>query len=181
MGASHSASLVVTTQSEMKSLIVVVLASLLAFATAQFEPHAECSVVWTVSEECESVQTKIEDQMFIWYSEENCGEIVDGSPNGQKCLYRHNCTDGMVTTGTHTTPVQRYVDDMTFPFTQESDYCSVDGYSRSRTTSVLDFRTNYCNLFNLMDGSGLTPDPALTEDTNDDICVQWSTADCDIY
>ena len=55
------------------------------------------------------------------------------------------------------------------------------GYSRSRTTSVLDFSTNYCNLFNLMDGSGLTQDPALTGDTNDDICVQWSTADCDIY
>ena len=47
-----------------------------------------CSKNRTVSEECESVQTKIEDQMFIWYSEENCGEIVDGSPNGQKCLYR---------------------------------------------------------------------------------------------
>ena len=42
----------------------------------------------TVSEECESVQTKIESQMFEWYSEENCGEIVDNSPNGQKCLYR---------------------------------------------------------------------------------------------
>merc|ERR1712010_314287 len=177
---SHSASLLVTTQSEMKSLIVVVLASLLAFATAQLEPHAECSVVWTVSEECESVQTKIESQMFEWYSEENCGEIVDNSPNGQKCLYRHNCTEGMVTTGTHTTPIQRYIDDMTFTFTQEADYCSVDGYSRSRTTSVLDFGTNYCNLFNLMDGSGV-PQGLLTEETNDDICVQYSTADCEVY
>ena len=40
--------------------------------------------------------------------------------------FKHNCTEGMVTTGTHTTPVQRYVDDMTFTFTQEADYCSVD-------------------------------------------------------
>ena len=41
-----------------------------------------------MSEECESVQTKIENQMFEWYSEENCGEIIDDKPNGQKCLYR---------------------------------------------------------------------------------------------
>ena len=44
----------------------------------------------TVSEECESVQTKIENQMFEWYGEENCGEIIDDKPNGQKCLYRVN-------------------------------------------------------------------------------------------
>ena len=31
-----------------------------------------------------------------------------------------------MTTGTHTTPIQRYIDDMTFTFTQEADYCSVD-------------------------------------------------------
>ena len=42
----------------------------------------------TVSEECESVQTKIENQMFEWYSEENCGDTSNGEPNGQKCLYR---------------------------------------------------------------------------------------------
>merc|ERR1712018_621445 len=166
---------------KMKALLV--FASFLALVMAQDEPHAECSVVWTVSEDCESVQTKIEDQMFEWYSEENCGEIPPGpnQPNGQKCLYRHNCTVDFVTTGTHTTPIHRYIDDVTFTFTQETDYCSIDGYSRSRTTSVLDFGTNYCNLFNLMDGSGLTQDPALTEDTNDDICVQYSQADCDKY
>merc|ERR1712223_292379 len=177
---SHSSNLPAARLTKMKSLIIV-LASLLAFAAAQLEPHAECSVVWTVSEECESVQTKIEDQMFEWYSEENCGEIVDNQPNGQKCLYRHNCTEGMVTTGTHTTPIQRYIDDMTFTFTQEADYCNIDGYSRSRTTSVGDFGTNYCNLYNLMDGSGLTQDAAFTEETSTAICVQWSTADCEIY
>ena len=28
--------------------------------------------------------------MFEWYGEENCGEIIDDKPNGQKCLYRVN-------------------------------------------------------------------------------------------
>ena len=31
-----------------------------------------------------------------------------------------------MTTGTHTTPVQRFIDDMTFTFTQEADYCTID-------------------------------------------------------
>ena len=31
-----------------------------------------------------------------------------------------------MTTGTHTTPVQRFIDDMTFTFTQEVDYCTID-------------------------------------------------------
>ena len=65
----------------------------------------------TVSEDCESVQTKIEDQMFIWYSEENCGEIVDGSPNGQKCLYR-----------------------VSLPFALRGAILNVRGYPQSRQT-----------------------------------------------
>jgi hypothetical protein len=32
-----------------------------------------------------------------------------------------------------------------------------------------------------MDGSGLILDPAYTEETDDSICTQYSTADCDIY
>ena len=45
-------------------------------------------------------------------------------------------------------------------------------YSVSETLSLLDYGTNYCNLFNLMDGSGLVNDPAFTEDTNNFICTQ---------
>jgi hypothetical protein len=32
-----------------------------------------------------------------------------------------------------------------------------------------------------MDGSGLTSDASYTEETNDFICTQHSTANCDIY
>merc|ERR1719209_264946 len=70
-------------------------------------------------------------------------------------------------TGTLTTPIHRYVDDLTFTFVEGSDpTCLVDAYSVSETLSLLDYGTNYCNLFNLMDGSGLVNDPAFTEDTN---------------
>jgi len=143
--------------------------------------HASCSVKWTLSESCASTQTKIVDQMNLW-DNEDCGtKPGDESPHGQKCLYKHTGSDGLITYGTHTTPIMRYVDDLTFTFVEDGSGCLVDAFSQSETLSLLDYGTNYCNLFNLMDGSGLVLDPAFTEDTNDFICTQRSSADCDIY
>ena len=122
----------------------------------------------------------------------------------------------MVTTGTHTTPIHEYIDDLTFTFevsqsTSEDVKCVVkvlylcnyasstisckshsmlkigiisfwlQANSISETLSLLDYGTNYCNLYNLMDGSGLVNDPAWSEDTNDRKCTQYSDAQCDIY
>merc|ERR1711928_296509 len=144
--------------------------------------HASCSVKWTLSESCASAQEKIIDQMNLWDNEDCETKPDDDKPHGQKCLYHHTGTEGSVTTGIHTTPIHRYVDDLTFTFIEGSDpTCLVDAYSVSETLSLLDYRTNYCNLFNLMDGSGLVNDPAFTEDTNNFICTQRSSADCDIY
>ena len=52
--------------------------------------------------------------------------------------------------------------------------------AQSTPESILDYGTNYCNLFNLMDGSGLAQQ-TLTEETNDAICTQRSIADCDKF
>jgi len=162
-------------------LTTLTLCALTAAVPAPRDPfHAECSVKWTLSESCESAQEKIINQMILW-DNEDCGtQPGDDKPHGQKCLYKHTGTEGLTTTGTHTTPLHRYVDDLTFTFVP-GDGCLVDAYSVSETLSLLDFGTNYCNLFNLMDGSGLANDPAFSEDTNDFICTQRSSADCDIY
>merc|ERR1719471_718570 len=164
----------------MKSFIIFGAFLASAFAFPKDLLHAECSVKWTVSIDCEMTQQKIVDQMNLW-DNEDCGtQPGDTQPNGQKCLYKHTGTNGLVTKGTHTTPIHRYVDDLTFTFVP-GDGCLVDAYSRSETLSLLDYGTNYCNLFNLMDGSGLVNDPSFYEETNDRICTQRSTADCDIY
>merc|ERR1712110_369471 len=119
--------------------------------------HASCSVKWTLSESCTSAQQKIIDQMNLWDNEDCETKPDDDKPHGQKCLYHHTGTEGAVTTGTHTTPIHRYVDDLTFTFIEGSDPTC------------------------LVDGSGLVNDPAFTEDTNNFICTQRSSADCDIY
>eukprot|EP00095_Tigriopus_kingsejongensis_P005559 maker-scaffold736_size104543-snap-gene-0.18 protein:Tk05559 transcript:maker-scaffold736_size104543-snap-gene-0.18-mRNA-1 annotation:"hypothetical protein DAPPUDRAFT_223657" len=144
--------------------------------------HAECDVTWTIGEACESAQQKIIDQMNAW-DNEDCGTAPgDQSPNGQKCLYEFLGSEGLYSFGTHTTPIQRYVDDIDFTFNVQDDGgCTIEAHSKSQSLSLLDYGTNYCNVFNLMDGSGLTQDPAFTEQTSDSICTQHSTADCDIY
>lgn len=163
----------------LRSTVILHLAFFLASTQALF--HAQCEVQWTLNEDCTSAQTKIVDQMNAW-DNEDCGtQPGDTEPNGQKCLYHWTGNDGLTTTGTHTTPIHRYVDEMTFTFIPTSNGCLVDALSRSTPESILDFGTNYCNLFNLMDGSGLTDDPGYSEDTNDAICTQHSVADCDKY
>merc|ERR1712142_21581 len=154
-------------------MLPILLSSLsMVSAVPLMDPfHAECSVKWTLSESCESAQEKITNQMILW-DNEDCGtKPGDDKPHGQKCLYKHTGTEGLVTTGTHTTPIHRYVDDLTFTFVP-GDGCLGDisqeqiiinilifltpqAYSISEPLSLLDFGTNYCNLFNLMDGSGL--------------------------
>merc|ERR1711872_1107227 len=93
---------------------------LLLIASSQALPrdlfHASCSVKWTLSESCEVAQEKIVNQMNLW-DNEDCGtKPGDTSPHGQKCLYKHTGNNGLETTGTHTTPIHRYVDDLTFNF-----------------------------------------------------------------
>jgi len=173
----------IATITTILTMFIILLSSLaLVSAAVPFRDllHAECSVKWTLSESCESAQEKIINQMILW-DNEDCGtKPGDNSPHGQKCLYKHTGTTGLETTGTHTTPIHRYVDDLTFTFVP-GDGCLVDAHSISETLSLLDYGTNYCNLFNLMDGSGLVNDPSFSEDTNDRICTQRSSADCDIY
>jgi len=161
-----------------------ILASLLALAIAKPRDlfHAECYVDWTVSIDCANAQTKIVQQINDW-DNEDCGtKPGDTEPHGQKCLYKHLRDEGIMTYGTHTTPIARYIDDIDFTFeTQNDGSCFIKGHSKSQTLSLLDFGTNYCNVYNLMDGSGLTSDPGFGEDTNDSRCTQRSSANCDIY
>merc|ERR1712002_263938 len=164
-----------------RSLCILSVGVVFAAAAPRDLLHASCSVKWTLSLSCDSVQEQIVNQMILW-DNEDCGtKPGDTSPHEQKCLYKHTGNEGLVTYGTHTTPIHRYVDDLTFTFIPSETGCLVDAFSQSETLSVLDYGTNYCNLFNLMDGSGLALDEAFTEDTNDFICTQRSSADCDIY
>ena len=56
------------------------------------------------------------------------------------------------------------------------------GFSTSETWyAVLDDGTNYCNLYNLVDGSSLRLSPGFKETTDDSSCTQYSSHNCTVY
>merc|ERR1711860_435207 len=134
--------------------------------------HASCHATWTLNLDCASVRTKILSQIKTWTDASGCAS------GGEKCLYALKSSDASSISLTHTTPVKHYVDDVAFDLDSKSaTSCSVKGYSRSETWyAYLDFGTNYCNMKNLLSGSGLDKTDGFSETTDDSICTQHSSA-----
>ncbi|XP_037076523.1 uncharacterized protein LOC119097583 isoform X2 [Pollicipes pollicipes] len=162
-------------------VIIMVLAAVTvvsAFSLVGYPWHASCQADWTFGKPCPDVMSTIVDQMNAWAGPDGC---VGG---GEKCLYEVTSAAGNVVTGTHTTPVAKYVDELKLTFVNgTTGTCRMEGYSRSKTWyAYLDSSTNYCNMKNLIVGSGLDQgDPVFSESTSDSICTQYSSADCDKY
>uniref|UniRef100_A0A8C6PA82 Uncharacterized protein n=1 Tax=Nothobranchius furzeri TaxID=105023 RepID=A0A8C6PA82_NOTFU len=51
----------------------------------------------------------------------------------------------------------------------------------SQCKTLKDHGTNYCNLYNLMEGSGLTQVRGYEEVTSEFLCTQRSTANCSVF
>jgi len=175
--------------------LALLLSSLaLSGAIFSYPWHASCKVEWQLGQDCDRVKDLLVTQMNAWAGEESCGETSDSCPAlpcGQNCLYQHGNTfegtskidDGWTIVATHTTPVARYIDDMTFELTPGgAGQCGVVGRSRSRLWyAVLDYGTNYCNLRNLLDGAGLNNSNGFTEQTENSVCTQFTSRDCSRY
>jgi len=121
----------------------------------------------------------IVSQMQAWEGPDGCAS------GGERCLYQLERASGNTVMGTHATPVAHYVDELKMVFVNgtNNNTCRMQGYSRSKTWyAYLDSGTNYCNMRNLISGAGLdSNDTAFTEETNDGICTQYSSADCNKY
>ncbi|GCC20989.1 hypothetical protein chiPu_0000158, partial [Chiloscyllium punctatum] len=158
------------------------LVALLVFAvltgTTGGPLHAQCSVEWTFGIPCNSVYLELVTQIKAWRTADNCAQ------GGEKCLYTLKSANEHYIVAKHTTPVHKYVDNLTFKLTSSFDKrsCSVSGFSVSELWyAVFDFGTNYCNLHNLIEGSGLDTVSGYSESTNDSKCTQYSSANCTIY
>ena len=115
--------------------------------------HASCELDWEwKTMNCNSIQDKLVDQINLWTDDSNCKKVKNG---GEKCLYHLlSRTDDRIE-ATHTTPIQRYIDDLTIKFASTNvTGCKVHGSSWSETWyALLDSGTNYCNLHNLVTGN----------------------------
>lgn len=148
--------------------------------------HASCKINWNIPVGCDGVKEKLILQMNTWQGDANCGAISDQCPAlpcGQNCLYNHTGTDADGTVrGIHLTPVKRYSDSLSFKFEATGNTCKVEAFSSSDLWyAYLDFGTNYCNLRNLLDGTGLSVTEGFTEETEDSVCTQYTSRDCSRY
>jgi hypothetical protein len=65
----------------------------------------------------------------------------------KKYNFQHTGTSGDQTTGTHTTPIHRYVDDLTFVFKSQSDSSCIVDVSSNQNNNVTDFKKEENNLW----------------------------------
>ncbi|XP_066579424.1 uncharacterized protein LOC136769633 isoform X2 [Amia ocellicauda] len=127
---------------------------------------------------CRNVYVALVTQIKMWRTEAGCAQ------GGEKCLYKLESANVHFIKAKHTTPVKKYVDDLSFrlvPY-ELNTHCHVSALSVSEAWyAIIDYGTNYCNLFNLIEGSGLTNVADYKEMTNDFICTQHSSANCTVY
>merc|ERR1712110_415522 len=137
---------------------------------------AQCAIKWDFpSMSCAMVKSKILEQIAAWGMDKDCA-------GSQRCLYKLKASTDNQITASHTTPIKRYVDSLTFTFNDAAAGCKVDGFSKSDLWyAVLDYGTNYCNLNNLITGAKLHESNGYVEDTRDKVCTQYSSRNCDIY
>jgi len=157
---------------------------------SQRYPRAECRITWNIPSDCNTVQTKIQNQMDAWKETEEKAEACPGTsqqcprlPCGQKCRYVFEGIDNLGRiTGYHLTPKKSYKDKISFAFSENGENCNVVGFSKSTVSyAFLDFGTNYCNLRNLLDGASLSQTNGFTESTSTNICTQYDQINCDRF
>ncbi|XP_052248233.1 uncharacterized protein LOC127856204 [Dreissena polymorpha] len=158
---------------------LVLMTMTLVGISSAYPLHASCKLDWVIGKSCADAITALVTQANTWHDATNC-------PNGagEKCLYTVTSQSNDTIKLTHETPVHHYIDDVVFTFApgDSTDSCKVHGSSRSETWyAVLDYSTNYCNMRNLLEGANLHTTTGFRETTNDNICTQYSTRNCEKY
>jgi len=173
---------------------------LIPMVSSQNYPGALCNVTYSIPTSCEEVTAKIVAQIDQWNEDTSCpgrceernslspqrgpplepvllqgtGEECTKCPCGQQCLYVARGVVDNTIRATHITPVIRYKDDLFFRVSDgENGSCDVFGHSHSTGPAYYDFTTNYCNLRNLMTGSGLADLEGYREDSSTSLCMQY--------
>uniref|UniRef100_A0A8C2AG08 Uncharacterized protein n=1 Tax=Cyprinus carpio TaxID=7962 RepID=A0A8C2AG08_CYPCA len=145
-------------------MFLLLFISIFALGTFEFcssgTLHAQCKVEWYFSLPCRSVYEALVTQIKKWRTVSTC------ATGGEKCLYKLQSASVHFISAKHTTPVKKYVDDINF---------------RLVSYGFFTHCTNYCNLYNLIEGSGLTEAPGYKEITSDFLCTQRSSANCTVY
>ncbi|CAJ1072514.1 hypothetical protein L3Q82_021387 [Xyrichtys novacula] len=124
--------------------------------------HAYCRIVWLLGLPCERVSMAILTQIKAMGS------------------YKLVSVAAALIQANHTSAVGQIENvNITFAGTAMSMGCHVEGTSVSAFWfSLFDNGTNYCNLHNIIEGSGLTKAPGFIEYTNEWLCLGMGSSAC---
>ena len=108
----------------MKLILAVMLVAVASQVNSfiLFGPlHASCKIKYSwPNTDCSVPLNALLAQIDAWKSDENCKN------GGEKCLYTLKSSTSTSISATHATPVKKYIDDLTFTFTQSSTTCNCD-------------------------------------------------------
>ncbi|CAK6974675.1 hypothetical protein L3Q82_021387 [Scomber scombrus] len=124
--------------------------------------HAFCKIVWLLGIPCDEVNIAIVTQLKAM------GSYKLGSVTAALIQATHNSAVGQVESV-----------NFTMIPTAMGLGCHVEGSSVSAFWySLFDNGTNYCNLHNVIQGSGLTKAPGFAEFTNEWLCLGFGLSAC---
>ena len=109
--------------------------------------HADCHVTAQFDGvACEDLYKTVDNEIRSWGTDE-------ASPSqGVYNLKEENENDYIWST--RLTKNKKYTDDQLFEFQPSNGGCSVVGRSRSQSMSYYDYSVNFCNLWNVYNGTG---------------------------
>ncbi|XP_065835010.1 uncharacterized protein [Oscarella lobularis] len=155
----------------------VLVLLVVACAASAYPIHASCILSWSFpNTNCSFVNVALVSQIKNWGMNTPCGST-------EKCRYQLKSSSSKKLKLTHSTPVRNYTDCIEFSFFPKKKFgCEVYGFSISEIWyALLDFGTNYCNMHNLLTGAGLDKARGFVEKTDNSICTEYTTANCNKY
>ena len=109
--------------------------------------HADCHVSATFDGvSCDTLYTLIDAEIRRWNSDTT-------SPSQGVYTLKEEANDDYIWS-TRLTKNKKYTDDQIFEFTTTNAGCTVAGHSRSQSMSYYDYSVNFCNLWNVYNGTG---------------------------
>merc|ERR1712156_611054 len=144
---------------------------LIPMVSSQNYPGALCNVTYSIPTSCEEVTAKIVAQIDQWNEDTSCpGRCEERNSLSPQ---RGPPLEPVLLQGTGE-ECTKYKDDLFFRVSDgENGSCDVFGHSHSTGPAYYDFTTNYCNLRNLMTGSGLADLEGYSEDSSTSLCMQY--------
>ena len=108
--------------------------------------HADCHVSATFDGvSCDSLYALIDNEVRTWTTET--------SPAQGSYALKEEANDDYIWS-TRLTKNGKYTDDQLFEFTTTNAGCTIAGHSRSQSMSYYDYSVNFCNLWNVYNGTG---------------------------